>query len=62
MEKRIVIEIGPDGSVSAEAFGYVGRACDLDMALVHALGPQVERRNKPEYYSREKEGSREVAR
>ena len=51
--KELVVEIGPDGKVKMEAFGFEGSACELEAAaLQQALGDAERHELKPEYHSR----------
>ena len=62
-KKRIQITIPLEGPISAEAIGYQGKACALDMKVVQdALGGVVEVKNKAEYYKPAKEQERERSR
>lgn len=50
-EERIVIEIGPDGRLTADAHGFEGDACmqDLERLLADLAAPPiaVERKDAP---------------
>lgn len=40
----------PDcGKFTAEAFGYNGKGCDIDLAAFAKMGEVVEQHKKPEY-------------
>jgi hypothetical protein len=59
-KERIQITIPLEGPISAEAMGYQGKACALDLKLVQdALGGEAKIKNKPEYYKSVKEQERE---
>jgi hypothetical protein len=59
-KERIQITIPLQGPISAEALGYQGKACALDLKLVQdALGGEAEIKNKAEYYKPAKEQERE---
>lgn len=59
-KERILITIPLEGPISAEAIGYQGKACALDMKLVeNALGGEAEVKNKAEFYKPAKERERE---
>lgn len=58
-QKHILITIPLEGPISAEAIGYQGKACALDMKLIkEALGGEAGIKNKAEFYRREKEHER----
>ena len=62
-QERIRITIPLEGPISAEAIGYQGKACALDMKLVEdALSGEAEIKNKAEYYRPTKEREKERAR
>lgn len=62
-QERILITIPKEGPISAEAIGYQGKACALDMKLVQeALDGEAEVKNKTEYYKPAKEQERIRAR
>ena len=49
--KEIIVEIGPDGAVHVEAFGYTGNSCEEATKFIEeALGRTVETKRKPEYH------------
>ena len=60
--KRIEIVISSDGSVSIEAHGYVGAACEeATRAMERVLGmTKSVRESKPERYQQEVSGEQEV--
>lgn len=59
-KERILITIPLEGPISAEAIGYQGKACALDMKLIEeALGGEAEVNNKAEFYKPAKEHERE---
>ena len=62
-QQKILVTIPLEGPISAEALGYEGPACSLDMkAVLDALGGQVEKESKkPEYFRRAKVRERERA-
>lgn len=48
--KSIQIQIAPDGKVTIEGKGFVGKACDEKMkAFEEQLGVVTDRKNSPEY-------------
>uniref|UniRef100_A0A6M3JZR0 DUF2997 domain-containing protein n=1 Tax=viral metagenome TaxID=1070528 RepID=A0A6M3JZR0_9ZZZZ len=54
--KRITLEVGPDGKVTADADGWKGEGCIKETdRLLKALNGQVENRiMKKEFYVKEK--------
>lgn len=57
---RILITIPKEGPISAEALGYQGKACALDMKLVEeALEGKADIKNKAEYYKPAREREKE---
>lgn len=59
-KERILVTIPLEGPITAEAIGYVGKACALDMQRVKdALGGEAEVVNKPEYFRSAKEQVKE---
>jgi len=49
-EKKIVIDIDPEGNCSIEGEGFVGPECSHFMEEIEeALGTRVEQKDKPEY-------------
>lgn len=62
-KERILITIPLEGPISAEAIGYQGKACALDMKLIEdALGGEAEVKHKAEFYKPAKECERERGR
>jgi hypothetical protein len=52
--KKIQIDIKNDGTIDIEAFGYNGVGCtEATKVFEEALGGDIERTRKPEYYTRE---------
>lgn len=51
-EKKIVVEIGEDGSLHAETFGMIGTECadELDR-LMKDIAKSVSHENKPDHFS-----------
>jgi hypothetical protein len=51
MAKEIEVVVNPDGSVSIEALGFEGKACeDATRELEKLLGDELESKRKAEYY------------
>lgn len=51
MRKEIDVIVNPDGSVTIEALGFEGKACeDATRELEKALGKTVSEHRKSEYY------------
>ena len=56
MEKQIVIEIAPDGSVTVRAEGYTGPACvEAVRRIAEVLGLATDEEHLPEFYLAEGE-------
>lgn len=54
MEKRILVEIGPDGVTKVEALGYEGRGCvEATEAIEKLIGKVVSDQKKPEFNRRQ---------
>ena len=59
-QQTILITIPLEGPIKAEALGYQGKACALDMKLVEAaLGGNADIKNKVEFYRPAKEREKE---
>jgi len=57
---KILVTIPLEGPITAEAIGYVGKACALDMQRVKdALGGEAKVANKPEFFRPAKEQVKE---
>jgi hypothetical protein len=62
MAKTIEIVLNTDptspdcGKLSAEAFGYNGKGCDVDLAVFLKLGEVKKQGKKPEYKNVQKKG------
>lgn len=53
MNKHIVVEVAPDGSVKIEAVNFKGADCEkATKFLDEALGMVEKRQRKPEYYKK----------
>lgn len=53
--KEIVVIYNPDGSVSIEAIGFEGKACeDYTRELEKALGETLEKKRTRDYYKVDK--------
>jgi hypothetical protein len=49
--KTIEIVVATDGQISVEAMGFAGGSClEATKLLEQALGHEVQRRRKPEFY------------
>lgn len=54
MSKKVVITLGKDGSVKAEAFGFKGSSCEEASAFLDDIFPKSkELVLKPSYYEEE---------
>lgn len=61
MSRKIEVRIDKKGGVKIEALGFEGEGCTLaTRKLEEALGPEVERELKPEFYE-ENPGQRVTA-
>ncbi|HUX12446.1 MAG TPA: DUF2997 domain-containing protein [Spirochaetia bacterium] len=50
-EEKIVVSIGEDGSIEAEAFGFEGPVCMEKLStLLAELGPFTSERHKDDYF------------
>ena len=60
-QKRLVIDIDPDGTIRIDAQGFSGPSCeDATRAIEQALGQVTAVMHKPEYYV--KAGQRQAQR
>ena len=53
-QRRIIIEINPDGSTTLETKGFQGTACQLaskELELAIAGGAAIDSKNTPEFYA-----------
>lgn len=55
MKNQILVEVAPDGTVTIEAVGYRGKACEKATAAIEkALGVVKSSKTKYEYYQPER--------
>lgn len=55
---KIVATIGKDGKVVLEGKNFAGKACDKDLGFFKdALGKEISRENKTDYYKNEENQS-----
>lgn len=53
-QKRIIIDVDPDGNCSIEGEGFIGPECSHFMSEIEeALGTQTSQRDKSEYNQRQ---------
>ncbi len=62
-QKKIVIDIDPEGNCSIDGEGFVGTECSHFMGEIEeALGEKISQKDKPEYRQRRIVSNRKIQR